>query len=103
MILALRAPLLCILVVIYIAFFHYRSKHLKTINISIYNVLSFNVLCHLTLGFITEYTVNHHTTFPADINLILHNLFYITVLLNFYMLYIYVLAHIELHEQKIRK
>lgn len=90
-----KAQIFCIVLLSLLAANFFSSRMEKTKANTLYSALLITSIIHLFFDIATVYTINHPQTVSPGLNYFAHQLFFGTMLLIFYIIYLYIIALIE--------
>lgn len=99
MYMALRAPIVCAVIIGYIIYKYNREIHLNLRSTKIFNSLLIASLINLLLDVLTEYLVNIQTVNPTIMD-ILQSISLLSLFMSCHYIYEYMLSYIELNKEK---
>lgn len=100
MILKLRTPLFCLLIVLTIIIHYKKHKHLKSESSKIFQYFTYTALIFIFSIGAMEYTVYNRELFPNIINTTLDNIVYISMILLCYLYTLFIMNYAEISRRK---
>ena len=91
----IRMEIACFLVLAFMAVIYFSARREKTRLHKVFSLFLIMDMLHLIFDGVTVYTVNHLDTVPLWINDILHRFFMGTMMILFYLAYLYIVLLVE--------
>ncbi|MBO4997003.1 MAG: GGDEF domain-containing protein [Lachnospira sp.] len=90
-----KTSIVCLLLIIYMMAFYYCKPHIPIKSTRLFQWLAQVALLVTIFDLITLYTVNHRDTVSADVNLIVHIIYLMSLLGFIYLLFLYMRSYLE--------
>lgn len=95
MIMMLKMPIACLMLLSYSFYFYKKNKRLRTYAAKMFEAMMLSVLINLVADTVTEFTVNHRETVPEQFNYVWHIIFLITIMHLCFFMYFYLITYVE--------
>jgi len=93
----IKTPLACIILVIFIAIYYKKNKHLKTTPSKQFMLIIFSSLTYLTLTMISMTIIKKA---PSPLNTIIHTALALSLLLVYFLVYKYTVKYVEINKKQ---
>ena len=97
MLVLVKTPITCLLLMIYMTFFYYRKPHIPVKSTQVFRLLIIAALVNASFDLITICTVNRLDVVPGYVNLILHTIYLMSILAFIYLLFVYMRSFLEVN------
>ena len=95
MIMMLKMPIACLMLLSYSFYFYKKNKKLRTYAAKMFEAMMISVIINLVADTVTEFTVNHRDTVPEQFNYVWHIIFLMTIMNLCFFMYFYLITYVE--------